>query len=84
MPDPRCLSVCLSVFGKNQQKTRENLTRGACVQDAVPRSGKFLFLYKRPGQRVLVSRTADMVVRPSPLELCMHNIPGGKPSQSGG
>jgi hypothetical protein len=47
------------------------------VQDAVPRTGKFMFLYKRPGQRVFLSPRADLVVRPSPLELRVHLISGG-------
>jgi hypothetical protein len=38
----------------------------------VPRSGKFLFMYKRPGQRVLINSDGDMIVRlPSfPLLQC--------------
>jgi Lipase (class 3) len=35
----------------------------AVVQDTVPRSGKFLFMYKRPGQRVLINSDGDMLVR---------------------
>jgi hypothetical protein len=37
-------------------------------QDTVPRSGKFLFMYKRPGQRVLINSDGDMIVRPSFVE----------------
>ena len=33
------------------------------MQDTVPRSGKFLFMYKRPGQRVLINSDGDMLVR---------------------
>ena len=33
------------------------------LQDTVPRSGKFLFMYKRPGQRVLINSDGDILVR---------------------
>ena len=42
--------------------------------DLIPRVGKFLRLYKRPGARVIVDRKGSIVVRPSPLEL--HLRPG--------
>ncbi|KAK9788444.1 hypothetical protein WJX73_010754 [Symbiochloris irregularis] len=38
-------------------------------QDIVPRVGKFFFLFKRPGHRVLVDLKGQMIVRPVPLEL---------------
>ncbi|BDA45990.1 probable lipase [Coccomyxa sp. Obi] len=37
--------------------------------DIVPRMGKFVRLYKRPGARVIVDRKGSIVVRPSALEL---------------
>ena len=37
--------------------------------DIIPRVGKFLRMYKRPGQRVIIDRRGSLVVRPSPLEL---------------
>jgi hypothetical protein len=37
-------------------------------QDTVPRAAKFLFMYKRPGQRVLINSDGDMIVRPSYVE----------------
>jgi len=33
------------------------------LQDTVPRGGKFLSAYKRNGQRVIVNRSGDIVVR---------------------
>ena len=29
----------------------------------MPRAAKFLFMYKRPGQRVLINSDGDMIVR---------------------
>ena len=37
--------------------------------DVIPRVGKFVRLYKRPGARVIVDRKGSIVVRPSALEL---------------
>jgi hypothetical protein len=37
------------------------------LQDTVPRSGKFFFMYKRPGQRVLINSDGDILVRFSPI-----------------
>lgn len=37
-------------------------------QDLVPRGGKFLALYKRNGHRVIVNRSGDLIVRPTPFE----------------
>ena len=44
-----------------------------CPQDAVPRVGKFLVLFARPGQRVIVDYRGDVVVRPSPHEIHIRN-----------
>ncbi|EIE18442.1 hypothetical protein COCSUDRAFT_68209 [Coccomyxa subellipsoidea C-169] len=41
--------------------------------DAVPRVGKFLVLFARPGQRVIVDYRGDVVVRPSPHEIHIRN-----------
>ena len=37
-------------------------------QDAVARSGKLLWLFKRPGERVLMNSKGDMLVCPGFLE----------------
>ena len=50
---------------------------GGAVQDAVPRSGKFLVLFKLGGHRVVINRMGDLVVRPSPLEASLRQIPAG-------
>ncbi|KAK9788602.1 hypothetical protein WJX73_002360 [Symbiochloris irregularis] len=47
-------------------------------RDTVTRVGKFLFLFKRPGHRVVVSESGDMLVRPSPLELKVQLQRGSK------
>ena len=49
-----------------------------CMQDAVPRSGKFWVLYKLGGHRVVMNRMGDLVVRPSPLEASLRQIPAGE------
>ncbi|BDA48303.1 probable lipase at C-terminar half [Coccomyxa sp. Obi] len=41
--------------------------------DAVPRVGKFVALFARPGQRVIVDYRGDVVVRPSPHEIHIRN-----------
>ncbi|KAF6262015.1 hypothetical protein COO60DRAFT_1699568 [Scenedesmus sp. NREL 46B-D3] len=46
-------------------------------QDTVPRGGKFISAYKRNGQRVIVNKAGDMVVRPIPLESSMLQAPLG-------
>ncbi|EIE24300.1 alpha/beta-hydrolase [Coccomyxa subellipsoidea C-169] len=37
--------------------------------DVIPRVGKFVRMYKRPGARVIIDRKGSIVVRPSALEL---------------
>ncbi|KAK9802002.1 hypothetical protein WJX73_009255 [Symbiochloris irregularis] len=44
-------------------------------QDLVARQGKFLAWYKRPGQRVLINPQGDLLVRPTFVELSIHNRP---------
>lgn len=36
-----------------------------------------VFLYSRPGQRVLVNSRGDMIVRPSWVEASLQRLPGG-------
>ena len=43
----------------------------------MPRSGKFLVLFKLGGHRVVINRMGDLVVRPSPLEASLRQIPAG-------
>ena len=38
------------------------------VQDVVTRGGKFLFLYKRPGKRVIVNDFGHFIVSPNSIE----------------
>ena len=45
------------------------------VQDAVARRFTLGFLYKRPGQRVLINRRGDMLVRPTFIELTLNQTP---------
>ncbi|KAK9788600.1 hypothetical protein WJX73_000156 [Symbiochloris irregularis] len=47
-------------------------------RDTVTRVGKFLFLFKRPGHRVIFTAMGDMLVRPSPLELKVQLQGGSK------
>ena len=44
-------------------------------QDAVPRSGKFIALYKRGGHRVIINSVGDMIVRPTSIEASMRQLP---------
>eukprot|EP00884_Botryococcus_braunii_P001515 jgi/Botrbrau1/11364/Bobra.0038s0112.1 len=46
-------------------------------QDIVSRGAKFLVLYKRGGQRVIINALGDMIVRPTPLEVSLQLTPGG-------
>lgn len=39
-----------------------------CLQDVVTRGGKFLFLYKRPGKRVIVNDFGHFIVSPNSIE----------------
>ncbi len=43
------------------------------MQDAVPRVGKFLTLFSRPGKRVIIDYRGDVVVRPSHYEIFIRN-----------
>jgi hypothetical protein len=45
--------------------------------DVVTRAGKFFFLFKHVGNRVLLNRRGDLVVRPSFVEYSIRRSPGG-------
>lgn len=45
--------------------------------DVVTRAGKFFFLFKHVGHRVLLNRRGDLVVRPSFVEYSIRRSPGG-------
>ncbi len=49
----------------------------ALLQDVVTRGGKFLFLYKRPGNRVIVNGLGHMMVSPSSLEASVQQYTAG-------
>lgn len=44
--------------------------------DPFPQAGKFWFLYKHVGHRVLISRRGDILVRPSFVEYAIRRSPG--------
>ena len=39
------------------------------TQDIVPKQGKLISIYARPGHRVLINARGDLIVRPSFLEI---------------
>ncbi len=41
------------------------------------REGKMLFLYKRPGQRVILNAAGHMMVRPTHMEASVQKSVGG-------
>jgi len=43
----------------------------------VTREGKMLFLYKRPGQRVILNAAGHMMVRPTHMEASVQKSVGG-------
>ena len=47
------------------------------VQDVVTRGGKFFFLYKRPGNRVIVNDGGHMMVSPSAIEASVQQSIAG-------
>ena len=51
-------------------------------QDFVTRGGKFLFLYKRPGNRVILNAGGHMMVSPSALEASVQQLVAGLLSTS--
>ena len=46
-------------------------------QDVVTRGGKFFFLYKRPGNRVIVNDGGHMMVSPSSIEASVQQSLAG-------
>lgn len=44
-------------------------------QDVVARGGKFFFVYKRPGHRVLFNSYGDLIVRPTFVEANVQRVP---------
>ena len=46
-------------------------------QDVFTRGGKFLFLYKRPGRRVIVNDGGHMMVAPSAIEASVQQYIAG-------
>ncbi|KAK9814642.1 hypothetical protein WJX72_009144 [[Myrmecia] bisecta] len=50
-------------------------------QDLVTRKGKVFIMYKRPGQRVLISRLGDLIVRPSWIEVSIRQRGNGSVAQ---
>ena len=48
------------------------------IQDAIARAPKFLCLYKKTGQRVIINHGGDMLVRPSFIETSLIKKPFGK------
>lgn len=49
------------------------------MQDVVTRGGKLLYLYKRPGKRVIVNDSGHMMVGPSMLEFTLQQNTAGVP-----
>lgn len=47
------------------------------LQDVVTRGGKFFFLYKRPGHRVILNGVGQMMVSPSTIEASLQQSPAG-------
>ena len=48
------------------------------MQDVVTRGGKFVFLYKRPGRRVMLNAFGQMMVAPTLLETSVRRSTTGK------
>lgn len=48
-------------------------------QDIVTRGGKMVFLYKRPGQRVILNDFGHMMVRPTHMESSVQRTTAGEP-----
>lgn len=47
-------------------------------QDVLTREGKMLFLYKRPGQRVILNAAGHMMVRATRMEISVQKSAGGQ------
>ncbi|KAK9828849.1 hypothetical protein WJX72_002401 [[Myrmecia] bisecta] len=64
-------------FAREYNKVVPNTWQVTNDQDAVPRTGKLITMYKRPGNRVIINLLGDLIVRPSSLETALRNRPGG-------
>ena len=51
------------------------------LQDAVARTAKFVLLFKRPGQRVMINVKGDLIVRPSYAEANLQRTLAGGQSK---
>ena len=51
---------------------------GSWMQDVVTRGGKFLYMYKRPGKRVIVNDFGHMMVCPSLIETSLQQNTAGE------
>ena len=49
------------------------------TQDIVTRGAKFLFLYKRPGKRVIVNDLGRLMVSPTSMEASIQQSTAGQP-----
>lgn len=73
-----CADLCAKSLNLRVNKMRKMMSSKGLssssldVQDPVSHWAKFGGLYKRCGQRALISKEGDLVVRPSFLELRMH------------
>ncbi len=75
-----CAVLCYAVPGLavlcNCHRTHQrcNLTCTLCLQDPVPKVGKFGVLYARPGQRVILDAGGEMQVRPTQLDMRLSTL----------
>ena len=56
------------IFFSTSMDDLQDLSCSCCMQDVVTRGGKFLFLYKRPGKRVIVNDFGHFIVSPNSIE----------------
>ncbi|KAK9813803.1 hypothetical protein WJX73_010334 [Symbiochloris irregularis] len=61
-------------FAKEYNKTVPDTWGLINDQDAVARGGKFLTLFKRPGQRVIINHYGDLIVRPGFAEASFQRV----------
>ena len=47
----------------------------------VARRGKMIFMFKRPGHRVIINARGDLIVRPTYAEASVQRTPGGESLQ---
>lgn len=59
------------------QRSLQISDRLHCLQDVVTRGGKFLYMYKRPGRRVIINDMGRMMVCPSHLEQSIQQSTAG-------